>query len=494
MSTVLAPCLMVQGSASGVGKSVVATALCQVLAEEGYRVSPFKAQNMSNNAAVTADGGEIGRAQAAQAEAAGVAPTVLMNPVLLKPEADNRSQLVLLGRAVGSYTAQEYWARRATIWPTITSSLRELRRTSDVVVIEGAGSPAELNLRSRDMANMRLARHAKARVVLVGDIDRGGIFAQLLGTLDLLRPEERRLIVGLLINRFRGDRRLFDGGVRILRRRSHLPVLGVLPYEPDLNVPDEDSASLDRAMPRLVSTLRAVLVAYPRVANFDDLDPLRRAGVDVDVVRRPADLGWPDLIVLPGSKATIDDLLWLRQSGLAAAVMRAAAGGVPVLGICAGYQMLGESLEDPDGLEGPPRSIVGLSLLPVVTRFRAPKRTRQVRGTMAVSSALAPMGTRFNGYEIHTGVTRRHDGSPFSLVTGGQDVAEEDGAVSPDGLVVGTAVHGLFADSSATEAIVAGLARRRGATLPAGSASATAGAWFRSAVDIPALISVFGLR
>jgi adenosylcobyric acid synthase len=494
MPASLAPCLMVQGSASGVGKSVVATALCQVLAEEGYRVSPFKAQNMSNNAAVTADGGEIGRAQAAQAEAAGVAPSVLMNPVLLKPEADNRSQLVLLGRAVGSYTAQEYWDRRATIWPSITSSLRELRRTSDVVVIEGAGSPAELNLRSRDMANMRLARHAKARVVLVGDIDRGGIFAQLLGTLDLLRPEERRLIVGLLVNRFRGDRRLFDGGVRILRRRSHLPVLGVLPYEPDLNVPDEDSASLDRATPRLVSTLRVVLVAYPRVANFDDLDPLRRAGVDLDVVRRPADLGWPDLIVLPGSKATIDDLLWLRQSGLAAAVMRAAAGGVPVLGICAGYQMLGESLEDPEGLEGPPRSIRGLSLLPVVTRFRAPKRTRQVHGTMAVSSALAPSGTRFVGYEIHTGVTRRHDGSPFSLVTGGQEVAEEDGAVSPDGLVVGTAVHGLFADSSATEAIVAGLARRRGATLPGGSISVSAGAWFRSAVDIPELISVFGLR
>jgi adenosylcobyric acid synthase len=494
MPASLAPCLMVQGSASGVGKSVVATALCQVLAEEGFRVSPFKAQNMSNNAAVTADGGEIGRAQAAQAEAAGVAPSVLMNPVLLKPEADNRSQLVLLGRGVGSYTAQEYWARRPTIWPSITSSLRELRRTSDVVVIEGAGSPAELNLRSRDMANMRLARHAQARVVLVGDIDRGGIFAQLLGTLDLLRPEERRLIVGLLVNRFRGDRRLFDGGVRILRRRSHLPVLGVLPYEPDLNVPDEDSASLDRPQPRIQSVIRAVLIAYPRVANFDDLDPLRRAGVDVDVVRRPVDLGWPDLIVLPGSKATIDDLLWLRQSGLAAAVMRAAAGGVPILGICGGYQMLGESLEDPDGLEGPPRSMPGLSLLPVLTRFRSPKRTRQVHGTVAVGSALAPPGTRFVGYEIRTGVTRRHDGSPFALVTSGEDVAEQDGAVSPDGLVIGTSVHGLFADPSASQVIVTTLARRRGVPLPRGSFSVDAGAWFRSAVDIPGLISISGLR
>jgi adenosylcobyric acid synthase len=489
----LALCLMVQGSASGVGKSVIATALCQVLAEEGYRVSPFKAQNMSNNAAVTVDGGEIGRAQAAQAEAAGVAPSVLMNPVLLKPEGDNRSQLVLLGRAVGSYTASEHWARTSTLWPTITASLRELRRISDVVVIEGAGSPAELNLRGRDMANMRLARHAKARVLLVGDIDRGGIFAQLLGTLDLLLPEERRLIVGLLVNRFRGDRRLFDDGIRILRRRSHLPVLGVLPYEPDLNVPDEDSASLDRPRPRLSSSLRAVVIAYPRVANFDDLDPLRRAGVDVDVLRRPADLGWPDLIVLPGSKATMDDLIWLRQSGLAAAIMRAAAGGVPILGICAGFQMLGEWLEDPDGLEGPPRSMSGLSLLPVVTRFRRPKRTRQVHGTTAVGSALAPSGTRLVGYEIHSGETRRRDGPPFALVTG-NDVAEEDGAVSPDGLVAGTSVHGLFADSSTSHVIVASLAKRSGVALPAGSASVDVGAWFRSAVDIPALILISGLR
>ncbi len=493
MPAVLAPCLMIQGSASGVGKSVIATAICAVLAQEGFRVSPFKAQNMSNNAAVTGDGGEIGRAQAAQAEAAGVAPSVLMNPVLLKPEADNRSQLVVLGRAIGSYTAQDYWARRPSIWPVITSSLRELRRTSDVVVIEGAGSPAELNLRSRDMANMRLALHAKARVLLVGDIDRGGIFAQLLGTLDLLRPDERRLIVGLLVNRFRGDRRLFEGGVQILHRRSKLPVLGVLPYEPELNVPDEDSASLDRPRLGVGSALRAALISYPRVANFDDLDPLRRAGVGVDIVRRPADLGWPDLIVLPGSKSTIDDLLWLRQTGLAAAVMRRAAGGVPVLGICAGYQMLGESLEDPNGVEGPARSMPGLSLLPVVTRFRSPKRTRQVRGTIAVGSALAPSGTRFSGYEIHAGVSRRDDGSPFALITDGQDVPEEDGAVSPDGLVVGTSVHGLFADSYASKAIVTSLAKRRGVAPPSGSPSVDTGAWFRSAVDIPELIRISGL-
>jgi adenosylcobyric acid synthase len=494
MPGALAPCLMVQGSASGVGKSVIATAICQVLAQEGFRVSPFKAQNMSNNAAVTGDGGEIGRAQAAQAEAAGVAPSVLMNPVLLKPEADNRSQLVVLGRAIGSYTAQEYWARRPSIWPTITSSLRELRRTSDVVVIEGAGSPAELNLRGRDIANMRLARHARARVLLVGDIDRGGIFAQLLGTLDLLPPEERRLIVGLLVNRFRGYRRLFEGGVRILRRRSGLPVLGVLPYEPELDVPDEDSASLDRPRPRVASTLRAALIAYPRVANFDDLDPLRHAGVDVDIVRRPEALGWPDLIVLPGSKSTIDDLLWLRRSGLAAAVMRAAAGGVPVLGICAGYQMLGQSLEDPDGVEGPSRSTPGLSLLPVVTRFRSPKRTRQVHGTIAVGSALGPSGTPFRGYEIHSGVTRRSAGSPFALLTGGQVAAEEDGAVSPDGLVLGTSVHGLFADPHASRALVSSLAKRRGVAPPLAAPSVDAGAWFRSAVDIPELMTIFGLR
>jgi adenosylcobyric acid synthase len=302
------------------------------------------------------------------------------------------------------------------------------------------------------------------------------------------------LIVGLLVNRFRGDPRLFESGVRILRRRSHLPVLGVLPYEPDLNVPDEDSASLDRPRPRSVSSLRAALVAYPRVSNFDDVDPLRRAGIAIDVVQRPADLGWPDLIVLPGSKATMDDLIWLKQTGLATAIMRAAAGGVPIVGICAGYQMLGESLEDPDGVDGSPRSMPGLSLLPVVTRFRSPKRTRQVQGTIAVSSALAPSGTRIVGYEIHTGITQRHGGSAFALVTGAQDIAEEDGAVSPDGLVVGTSVHGVFADSDAIEAVVAGIARRRGIAVPNVSPSFDAGAWFRSAVDVPALISMLGWK
>jgi adenosylcobyric acid synthase len=298
----------------------------------------------------------------------------------------------------------------------------------------------------------------------------------------------------MIVNRFRGDIRLFDSGVRILRRRSRLPVLGVLPYEPDLNVPDEDSTSLDRPQPRVASTLRVVLVAYPRVANFDDLDPLRRAGVEVDVVRRPGDLGWPDLIVLPGSKATIDDLVWLRQTGLAAGIMRAAAGGVPILGICAGYQMLGESLEDPDGVESLSRSMPGLSLLPVVTRFRSPKRTRRVEGTVAVDSALAPSGTRFSGYEIHTGVTQRNDGPPFALILDGQNVVEEDGAISQDGLVVGASIHGLFADSHASRAIVTSLARRRGVVPPLGSPSVDAGAWFRSAVDIPALISILGWK
>lgn len=373
------------------------------------------------------------------------------------------------------------------------STRSDLPRPPAVRRSECLGCPRRLNLRSRDMANMRLALHAEARVLLVGDIDRGGIFAQLLGTLDLLRPDERRLIVGLLVNRFRGDRRMFDGGIQILHRRSKLPVLGVLPYEPELNVPDEDSASLDRPRLGVGSALRAALISYPRVANFDDLDPLRRAGVGVDIVRRPADLGWPDLIVLPGSKSTIDDLLWLRQSGLAAAVMRRAAGGVPVLGICAGYQMLGESLEDPNGVEGPARSMPGLSLLPVVTRFHGPKRTRQVRGTIAVGSALAPSGMRFSGYEIHAGVSRRDDGSPFALITDGRDVPEEDGAVSPDGLVVGTSVHGLFADSHASQAIVTSLAKRRGVAPPSGSPSVDAGAWFRSAVDTSALISITGL-
>jgi adenosylcobyric acid synthase len=487
---------MVQGSAAGVGKSVIATALCRVLAEEGFRVAPFKAQNMSNNAAVTADGGEIGRAQAAQAEAAGIEPTVDMNPILLKPEAEDRSQLVVRGRVVGSFTAREHWARRSSLWPVVASSLRALRQSHDVVVIEGAGSPAELNLRGHDLANMRVARHARARVLLVGDIERGGIFAQLLGTFDLLPPGERRLVAGLIVNKFRGDATLFEDGLRLLARRSGVPVLGVLPYEPRLPVPPEDSQSLDDRAPAAVGAVRVGLVAYPRISNFDDLDPLRAAGLAVDVVRTPGDLGLPDLVVLPGSKATIADLEWLRRTGLATAIVRAAAAGIPIVGICGGFQMLGERLDDRDAIEGRARTVAGLGLLPARTRFRAPKVTRRVAGrVIAQDGELLPAGTAFSGYEIHTGVTDLGSAQPFASVqVGSAGEAHPDGAISEDGLVLGTYVHGLFGSPAIVDALVGALWRRRGwGAAPWSQVSDTfapLAAWFRRGVDVGAILAM----
>lgn len=486
---------MVQGSASGVGKSVIATALCSLLAEEGLLVAPFKAQNMSNNAAVTKDGREIGRAQAAQAEAAGIEATVDMNPILLKPEADDRSQLVVRGRVVGSFGAREYWARRPALWPIVASSLRILRQAYDVVVIEGAGSPAELNLRRHDIANMRVARHVRASVLLVGDIERGGIFAQLLGTLDLLPAAERRLVAGLIVNRFRGDVSLFAAGSRLLARRARVPVVGILPYHPRLRVRAEDSMSLDDPPGASAGQLRVAMVAYPRVSNFDDLDPLRWAGITVDVVRRPDEVGMPDLVVLPGSKATIADLDWMRRTGVATAVVRAADAGVPILGICGGFQMLGQRLDDSDAIEGPARNVAGLGLLPVQTRFSAPKSTRRVAGEIAAPGAsLFPAATRFEGYEIHMGVTDLGTAQPFASVWSGRaGAALPDGAVSRDGLVMGTYVHGLFA-ASVVDAVLESLRRRRGwaGRLPGSTSDSEASlvAWLRRGADVQRILAM----
>ena len=483
---------MVQGSASGVGKSVIATALCRVLREEGFRVAPFKAQNMSNNAAVTADGGEIGRAQAAQAEAAGIEFTVDMNPILLKPEADDRSQLVVRGRVVGSFAARDYWRHRGELWPVVTASLGALRRAHDVVVIEGAGSPAELNLRRSDLANMRVARHASARVILVGDIERGGIFAQLLGTLDLLAPSERHLVAGLLVNKFRGDRTLFDDGARILARRAGVPVLGVLAHDAHLPVPPEDSQNLETAQPASADpNVQVALIGYPRISNFDDVEPLRAAGIDVRLVRSPSELGFPDLIVLPGSKATISDLGWLRASGLATAIVRAVGQGIPVMGICGGLQMLGQRLDDPEGIDGPPGSVPGLDLLPVCTRLAEAKTTRRVRGATQTATALAPIATPIVGYEIHAGVPVSGSPTPFATIRpadGGDEVL--DGAVNADGLVFGTYVHGTFHEPNFLRFAVRALGARRGISVesdPAVGADRLAH-WFRSGADVQRIV------
>jgi adenosylcobyric acid synthase len=407
--------LMVQGTSSSVGKSLLTAALCRLFARKGLRVAPFKAQNMSNNAAVCADGGEIGRAQAVQAAAAGIAPTVDLNPILLKPEADSRSQVIVLGRPWQTLRAGSYHRRKEELWPVITAALDRSRAANDLIIIEGAGSPVELNLLSADVVNMAVARYAGCPVLLAGDIDRGGIFAQLLGTLWLFSPEERARVRGLIVNKFRGDRALFADGVRILEERGGVPVLGVVPYLPDLALPEEDAVALDTMTPgQQDATLDLAVVRLPHIANFDDFDPLRaESGVRLRYVSSAATLGRPHAILLPGTKSTLADLAWLREVGLFDAIRTLASAGTVVVGLCGGYQMLGRVLRDPEGVESAPGQGTGLGLLPVETVFVPTKDTSQTRarivGGPGFLSGLA--GAEVAGYEIHAG--RTHGGQPW---------------------------------------------------------------------------------
>ena len=474
-----AACLMLQGTGSGVGKSLLAAAFCRLFARAGYRVAPFKAQNMSLNAAVTADGGEIGRAQAAQAEAAGVEPSVDMNPILLKPEGDDRSQLVVRGRAGGSVSWCEYRARRAALAPVVAESLARLRVAADVVVIEGAGSPAEINLRDADLVNMHVARLAEAPVLLVGDIDRGGVFAALAGTLLLLTPEDRGRVAGLIINRLRGDASILTPGLDELRARTGVPVLGVVPWIPERLMPAEDSLDLDEMPASAGSALVDVaVVRLPRIANFDDFEWLAaEPGVRVRWVTTPSALAHADLIVLPGSKSVVADLAWLRARGLAEAIVTAAAGGRPVLGVCGGYQMLGRSLRDPDGVESPVAEAPGLGLLPVETTFAPVKTTQRVRAR--VTGDAGPFttagGETADAYEIHAGVTRGSRAGvaqPFTIVErGGAPAGDRDGAVVDS--VAGTYLHGILAAGAVRRALLGWLAARAGRAAHPGWGSAT---------------------
>ncbi|MBI3824486.1 MAG: cobyric acid synthase [Candidatus Rokubacteria bacterium] len=463
-----APCLMVQGTASGAGKSTLVAALCRIFRRRGWRVAPFKAQNMALNAAVTSDGGEIGRAQAAQAEAAGVEPTVDMNPILLKPEAEDRSQLVVRGIAVASVDFDEYARMTPLLLPVVAESLARLRAGHDLVVIEGAGSPAEINLNAHEIVNMRIARLAAAPVLLVGDVDRGGVFAALVGTLALLEPDDRARVRGLVVNKFRGDRRLLEPGLDELARRTGVPVLGVVPWIPERLVPEEDSLVLEAPAPRRdPAALDIAVMKLPRIANFDDLEPLAaEPGVGVRFVRARQDLGAPDLIVVPGSKSTVADLGWLRAIGLAEALQALAARGTPVLGLCGGYQMLGATIEDPAGIESSTPVASGLGLLPVVTRFACAKTTRRVRARVLPEAGLlaGAAGAEVTGYEIHAGDTDTGGARrPFAVLErGGRPAAGHDGAVSDDGLVLGSYLHGVFANPALRRALLVALAAHRG--------------------------------
>ena len=466
----IARTLMVQGTASSVGKSITCAALCRLFRQEGLRVAPFKAQNMALNAYVTPDGGEIGRAQAVQAEAARVVPTVDMNPILLKPEGDARSQVVVLGKSIGSLGAAEYHAKKPELRVLVREALDRLRASHDLVVIEGAGSPAEINLKDRDIVNMFVAGIADAPVVLVGDIDRGGVFAAFVGTMELLEPHERARVGAFLINKFRGDLRLLEPGLRFLEERTGVPVLGVLPYVQRLRVADEDSVSLEERRGRRRAgdgEVEIAIVRLPRIANYDDFRPLEHEpGVVVRFVEHADAIQGADLVVLPGTKSTMADLRWLRESGLAEAIVARARRGGRVLGICGGCQLLGGAIQDPHQVESDERCAEGLGLLAFSTQFGREKRTSQVRARAARGTFLCEAdGKDLSGYEIHMG--RLHRGANASsafVVTrrNGQPDDDLDGEVSPDDAVLGTMIHGLFENDCVRATLVASLRRRKG--------------------------------
>lgn len=456
--------LMVCGTTSDAGKSTIVAALCRLLARNGVRVAPFKAQNMSLNSAVTIDGAEIGRAQALQAAAAGVEPEAAMNPVLLKPTGERASQVVVMGRPLATMSASDYHARKLELLPTVLDALASLRQRYDVVLCEGAGSPTEINLLDRDIVNLRVAADAGLPSIVVGDINPGGVYAALYGTVALLPERLRATVRGLVINKLRGDPALLGDGNAQLEALLGIPVLGVIPWLDGTALDSEDSLALDRPPRQPVAgtddrassvvPLDVAVIRLPRISNFTDVDPLLvEPGVAVRFVTSADELGDPDLIVLPGSKATISDLAWLRASGLADAIV-GSGERTTVLGICAGLQMLGDSIADPDGVESAAGTVAGLGLLPVRTEFGAEKVTRRCRG--------AALGEPLTGYQIHHGRVTT-EGTPLALldsVDGSPRGAVADGAV--DGRVLGTTVHGLFESDTLRTVLLAGVAARRG--------------------------------
>jgi adenosylcobyric acid synthase len=481
--------LMVQGTASSVGKSLTVTALCRLFRQRGLRVAPFKSQNMALNSYVTPDGFEIGRAQAVQAEAAGIAPRVELNPILLKPEGDTRSQVVLMGRPAGSFTFSEYHRRKPELIRIIAECLAKLRDEYDIVVIEGAGSPAEINLASHDIVNMHVAEAADAPVILVGDIDRGGVFAQFVGTMDLLETHQRARVAAFLINKFRGDPTLLKPGLDYLANRFKIPVAGVVPYIPRLRIADEDSIALEdrRGRPAASpSQIEIAIVRLPHISNYDDFLALEHEpGVAVRFVESPSEIAHADLVVIPGSKSTVADLEWMRAYGFADAIIARAHRSAPIVGVCGGCQMLGATIEDPAAVESSTRVALGLGLLPIVTHFGPEKRTTQVRARVASPSLLSGdsgSALEISGYEIHMGRIERvaDAAAPFQIIArngvvlGADDARNTntprvlDGAISANGTVIGTMLHGIFENDALRAALIRGLARRKGIDVSSG--------------------------
>lgn len=433
--------IMLQGTGSDVGKTVLVAGLCRLARHRGLRVKPFKPQNMSNNAAVADDGGEIGRAQWLQAYACGVAPSVHMNPVLLKPQSETGSQIILQGKVWGTAKGRDYQRLKPELMNAVLQSFETLKKDSDLIIVEGAGSPAEINLRAGDIANMGFATRADVPVVLVGDIDRGGVIASLVGTYAILPQEDRRMIAGFLINKFRGDISLFDDGLKVVTGHTGWPCFGVVPWlKQAARLPPEDSVILERLQSAQNGRAKIAVLVLDRISNFDDFDPLiNEPGVDLVMVKAgDAVPGDAVLIIIPGSKSTIADLAGLRRNGWDEAVLRHHGLGKPVLGVCGGFQMLGREISDPQGLEGSPSTVEGLGLLDVTTVMEPEKAVRNVVAHSEI------FGAEINGYEIHIGRSSGPDcARPFSMIG-----VRPDGAVSADGKVVGTYLHGLFASDA----------------------------------------------
>jgi len=466
--------IMVVGTTSHAGKSLITTALCRIFSQNGWRVAPFKGQNMALNAYVTANGGEIGYAQAVQAWAAKIPPTVEMNPILLKPQGDMTSQVIIKGKVVGKVSATDYYEQYFEIgWQTIQECLKQLSSEFDLIVCEGAGSPAEINLKHRDLTNMRVAKYLGASTILVVDIDRGGAFAHVVGTLELLEPEERALIKGIIINKFRGMRSLLDPGITWLEERTGIPVIGVIPYISEI-FPAEDSLDLlDRkSTKKFQSDLNIAVIRLPRIANFTDFDPLEsEPTISVKYISPKQELGYPDAVIIPGTKTTIADLIVLQKSGMAEAIQQYAASGGTVLGICGGFQMLGQVVADPEGIEGPPGKYQGLNLLPIKTIITGQKTARQRQ----VISNYPQMGLPIQGFEIHQGRSRVEEPTDKSSHESPCHPLFDDanlGLVDNCQSIWGTYLHGIFDNGAWRRSWLNRLRQQRGLkSLPTGVAN-----------------------
>lgn len=463
--------IMIQGTGSSVGKSLITAGLCRIFARNGHRVAPFKAQNMALNSFITPEGGEMGRAQVVQAEAAGVAPHVDMNPILLKPTTDRKAQIILNGRVHGNAAADEYHEMKASFKPAVQAAYDRLSSRFDRVVIEGAGSPAEINLMEDDLVNMGMAAMADCSVILVGDIDRGGVFASLYGTVMLLPEEDRRRIKGLIINKFRGDEAILEPGIRMIEERMGIPVLGVLPYA-QINIEDEDSLA-ERFYRHIEKedSVKVEVVYLPRVSNFTDFNALETLeDVSLRYVMRGDSLHEPDVVIIPGSKNTIEDMVYLRNSGLAEQIVKAHRRGARIVGICGGYQMLGKVIRDPHGTESSVAEISGLGLLDVETVFEPEKTTTQVKASWIPDNGMKGFEDftgDVSGYEIHMGRTTLGSAAkPLLQIDDrlGEPAADTDGAVSPDGRVFGSYIHGIFDNSHFTRAYINEIRQGKGLT------------------------------